>query len=323
MDVGCQCPQLDDGFDTPATDNAPWYEPSRYESADFLGFWMNEAKLQPVMSRNVSQNGRRSSSLGPLATKGRILQAQGLMMARSAEGMSYGESWLAAVLRGSACNGDGCPTDDATILPACPELPGYDESKYFRTLVDVGLVDGPVFSSVISNEWYVQQASFVLTSSQPWLYHPATRCLEDELISEVYGSPTSCSLTTPEWMGDGTFVIDIANVDTIDTTDLVIKGRISPDGSCPVTGLGTSIPESFIYRIPTLKPEDRIVIDGMRRKALYYDASRKTAASALPYMEFEGPYLHPDVGPCTTLCLEITSSGGDATATVDSHLKEL
>ena len=109
---------------------------------------------------------------------------------------------------------------------------------------------------------------------------------------------------------------------TTATTNIVITGQISLDGGCPVTGDGASVPPTFTYTIPTLAAEDRIVIDGTTRRITYYDASDKFATSGLPYITFSGPFIWPDVGPCTTMCLTITSSGGAATATVDSYLRE-
>lgn len=324
MDPSCQCPQLDDGFDTPLIDPAPWYEPTRPESADFLGFWMNQAVLQPVAGRSVSQNGRRSSSLSPMSLSGRILQAQGLMMARSAEGQAYGERWLTEVLRGSPCNEGDCPSDDLIILPACPELEGYDGDRYFRTLVNVGLIDGPIFSPVVNAESKLQQVAFTLASTQPWLYHPATRCLEDEILADYYASQVlSCSLTTPEWMGEGTFRIELENIGVADATNITITGQISLDGGCPVSGLGTSVPPSWSYTVPTLAPEDKLVIDGMRRQVLHWDASEKFYRNGLSKVEFDSRWRWPDVGVCSTMCLSIDIQQGEVSTTVDSILREL
>lgn len=324
MGQECECAQLDDGFDTTITDPAPWYEPTRPESVDFLGFWMNDARLQPVAARSVAQNGRRSSALSPLSMKGRVVQVQGLMFARSGEGMDYGERWLSEALRGSPCADGDCPSDDLIILPACPELPGYDGDRYFRTLVNVGLVDGPVFSPVINRERQVQQASFVLASTQPWLYHPATRCLDAEILADYYaGSDLSCALTTPEWMGEGTFRVELENVGGSDATDITITGQISLDGTCPVSGLGTSVPPSWLYTIATLKPEDKLIIDGARRQVILYDASCKQSSNGLSSLTFERTFKWPDVGPCTTMCLSLSIGQGEVSTTVDTYLREL
>jgi hypothetical protein len=139
----------------------------------------------------------------------------------------------------------------------------------------------------------------------------------------VLQTPLACSLTTPEWGDGGTFVIDITNEELTAATDITITGQISLDGDCPVDGLGTSVPPSFTYTIPTLGPEDRIVIDGQRRQARYWDSSCKAWTSALPFVEWEGPWVFPDAGICTTLCLTLEIGGGEATVTVDAMNREL
>lgn len=319
VSTACPCSAYDAGYTTPLQDPAPWYEPTRPESADFLGFVAMPAALGDAYARGVKQSGNGGGFLAPLRLKARNVVVSGSLFATSAEGMAYGERWMMEVLKGSPC-GAGCPEDNLVILPACPESATYDSDRYFRTLVSVGVTDGPIFASRGElPECLIQQVSFTLTANKPWLYFPADRCLDAQAITGTL----SCALTTPEWMGDGTFVIEVENIDTTAVTDIVITGQISLDGTCPVSGAGTSVPPSFTYTIPTLAPEDRIVIDGARRQAHLYDASAKSSFSALPSMEWEGPFPWPDVGPCTTMCLTITTATGDATATVDAYLREI
>lgn len=318
MPSSCACAVLDDGFDLPQTDPAPWYAETRTESAEFLGLYAASIVPQGTGSRSATPVSGRRSSLSRLKRKGRILQVAGLMQASTSEGMDYGERWLTEALRGGPCDDDGCPTVDLIILPACSE-DGYDDG--FRTLVNVGLLEDPVFKQVGElPECHVQEASFLLMSSMPYFYHPATRELDAVVLT--YGEELAASLTTPDWMGEGTFVIDVTNVATTSTTDIVIQGQLSLDGSCPVTGDGTSVPPSFIYTIPELEPEDRIVIDGMRREVRLYDASTKTSTPDLTLIDWEGPFIWPDVGACATMCVTITGNGGDANVTVDSVLRE-
>lgn len=320
MGADCFCDAIDDTFDTIATDPAPWYEPTRPESEEFYGFYAHSISLDSPLTRNVTASGRHGSYLSPARLKGRQLEVEGFLLASSMAGMAYGERWLAESLRGNPCADGSCPTDDALILPACPDSE-YDEDAYFRTLVNVGTVDGPVFSNTADlPECYVQTGTFLLASSQPYLYHPPTRCLDAEVIG-AYLEDSTCSLTTPEWMGDGTFVIDVTA--TSDLENLVITGRISLDGDCPVSSPGTSVMPTFTYTIPTMSMDDRIVIDGMRRQAYYYDASHKRPSAALSRIDFTGPWIWPDVGPCTTMCVTLQVETGDATATVDTVLREI
>jgi hypothetical protein len=320
MPIDCACSAIDTGFVHPLDDPAPWYEPTRPESLDFFGFYASEATLNSVHGRAVTPTGGLATVLSPLKSGTRTVLVSGLLLARSAEGMAYGQRWLTEVLRGSPCY-DGCGGDDLVILPACPESDDYDVDSYFRTLMNAGVVDGPVYTPVISKENLVMRGAFSIAAGIPYLHHPATRCVDAETIS--YGEELSCALTTPQWMGDGTFIIDITNIDTSATTDITITGRLSLDGSCPVDAPGTSVPPSFTYTIPTLEPEDRIVIDGARRQVLHYDASAKFATNGLRHLAFDGPFRWADVGPCSTLCVTITAEGGNAEVTVDSLLREL
>lgn len=320
--AACPCDIIDEGYVSPAADPAPWYLATRAESEEFYGFYAHSIVAEPVMGRAVTSAGRYGSVVSPARFKGRQLQVSGTMVATSQAGQAYGERWLAEVLRGSACDEGNCVSDDACVIPACPQDP-YDAAAAYRTLVDVGVVDGPVFTTITEvPECYLQQVSFLVVSSMPWFYHPTERCLEDEPITDAYyGSPTSCALTAPEWIGDGTFVIDITAISAV--TDLVITGRVSLDGDCPVAAPGDSVMPCFTYTIPAMEADDRLVIDGMRRKASYYDASDKFAKPLLPYTTFEGPWKWPDVAPCTTVCLTLEVGSGDAEATVDTALREI
>lgn len=318
----CPCDVLDlVAYTTPEADPAPWYDATYPESADFLGFLPSSITLSSAGARGVTATGREGSFIGPEGLPGRVIEVVGWMVSRDVQSAWYGERWMTEALRGNRC--EGCAGDVLQLLPFCrEEQSGIDLDDDFRTLVGAALVDGPRFSELSDDPSYVvQTVQFQFVASQPYLYHPAVRCLDAEPLLGTL----DCSLTTPEWNEDGTFVIDITNDGTTAINDITISGRISLDGSCPVDPPGDSVPPSFTYTIDTLAPEDRIVIDGTRRKALYYDASAKTSSSALPYMTWEGPFTFPDVGPCTTMCLTIDEpgTGVDALVTVDSYLRGL
>lgn len=318
MSQDCPCAAYDQGYDLPLLDPAPWYESTRPESADFLGFVSFNSRLTSPHARTITST-QVGGQLDPLRFGTRSVLVTGTMLAVTPRGMAYGERWLAEILTGSPCNGN-CEGNDLVYLPACSEDETYDADGEFRTLVNVGISERPEFSNLEDlPECSVQQATFALTSQMPWIYHPTTRCVDEQTLV----SSPSCALTTPDWMGYGAFVIEVDNVDTSETTDIVIQGQISLDGSCPVSGLGTSVPPSFTYTIPTLAPEDKIVIDGMRREVRYYDSSAKTYSTGLRYIDLSGPFTFPEVGPCTTMCVTVEGAGGDASVTIDSVLREI
>jgi hypothetical protein len=317
----CPCPALEEEtYVSPSEDPAPWYDAAFPESADFWGFLPQSINISPAPSRSVTPVAGPGSNVGTEKLSGRVVEVIGWMIATDSRSMWWGERWLTETLRGNRCT-DGCNGDELTLLTVCRDDEFYgDYASDFRTMVRAGLVDGPRWAPVSDDPFYIiQTAQFQITTAVPWLYHPADRCIDSDTLQ----TPLACSLTTPEWGDGGTFVIDITNEEPTVATDITITGQISLDGDCPVSGLGTSVPPSFVYTIPSLGPEDRIVIDGQRRQARYYDASCKSWTSALPFVDFVGPWVFPDAGVCTTMCVVLEIGGGEAVVTVDAMNREL
>lgn len=320
FDASCPCPALDSEiYIDPITDPAPWYDPAYPESADFLGLLTQSVTLSAPGGRSVSPTYAEGSFVGGQRLPGRVVEVVGWLVARTQEAMWWGERWLTEALL-NRCQ--TCVSDTLEVLPFCRESddPLYDYDQDFRTLVNVGLVDGPRFVEVSDTPaYFVNTAQFQLVSSLPWLYLPKVNCITDEPISDSGPDPANCSATTPEWM-EGTFVIEVTAATAV--TDLVITGKVSLDGDCPVTGVADDVMPCFTYTIPEMAPDDRLLIDGMSRHAYYFDASNKFATPLLPHLEFTGPFGFPDINPCTTVCVTLEVGSGDATATVDSALRE-
>lgn len=319
FDADCPCPAIEEGFVDIPTDPAPWYDSTVSESEDFIGFLPQFITLSTPMSRQIVERAEAGSIIGPAKLQGRTIEVIGWMVARTAEAMWWGERWLTDTLRGTRC--PTCTYDTLQVLPFCRQEASDDFSSDFRTLVSTKLVDGPRWSEVSDDPNYlIATAQFQMASTMPWLYLAPDRCLEDEPIMDYLGTPTACPLTTTEFM-DGTFVIDVTAES--DVENLVISGKVSLDGDCPVGPPGDSVMPCFTYTIPSMSEGDRIVIDGTRRQASYYDASDKFATSLLPHLDFEGPFLWPDVSICTTVCLTLVVDSGDAVATVDGYLRQM
>lgn len=318
------CAAIDGGlvdYVSPLVDDAPWVDPMVPASVDFIGILPERVSVAPGFYRNVVNKPSGGGSIGRLRHRPRVMSFIGILHATTTEGMVYGESWLRSVLSGNPC-AEGCDGDDVIYLPTCPEDLSYDEGRLaFRRLIDAGVTDGPEVSDVEGfPAGRLQRVTFQMVSSAPYIYYLPDRELDHELI----GAGQAASLTTTQWGEGGTFVIEIENDGTTTATDIVIEARMSLDGSCPVTGDGTSVPLSWTYTIPELEPEARILIDGTRRKVLHYDPSDKYYSSGVSFLELpEGPLHWPDVGPCTTMCVEITKATGDVIATVDSMLREV
>lgn len=319
FDGACPCPALDSEiYVSPELDPAPWYNALYPESADFLGLLPSSITLSAPATRPVSPAAAEGSFVGPQRLAGRVVEVTGWMVARTTEAMWWGQRWLSEALS-RRC--EGCADDTLQVLPFCRDEVGYDYAQDFRTLVNVASVDGPRWKELSDDPSYlIVETQFQLTSSMPWLYLPPVRCLEDEPVGGGSDPATTCSLTTPQWR-DGTFVIDITATTAV--TDILITGKVSLDGDCPVSDPGTSVMDCFTYLVEEMAADDRLVIDGTRRQAYFYDASEKFATPLLPRLDFEGPFRWPDVQDCTTVCLSIEAGTGDATATVDTYLREL
>lgn len=315
---GCACPALDDQTYEGIVEDSPWYDADHPESEDFIGFLPQSITLSPPANRGTTPVATVGSFIGSERLSGRVIEIIGWMVARNLPAMWYGERWLTEALRGSLCS--DCGLDELKVLPFCREAEyEIDPADDFRTLVGAALVDGPRFTELSDEpDWVVLTTQFQLVASMPYLYHSQTRCLDAEPLVGTL----DCSLTTPGWTEDGTFVIDLTNTGTTVATDIAIQGQISLDGSCPVSGLGTSVPPSWSYLISELGPEDRIIIDGTRRTARRYDASCKNWVSALPSFDFEGVWSWPEQGPCSTMCVTISGGSADVEVTVDSYLRE-
>lgn len=320
---GCPCEAYDEGYVDIVSDPAPWYDATRPDSEDFLGFYAHSIEEDTVQGRTVVAGGGVGSSVMPERLRHRNLFFSGLMLATSERGMNYGRSWLREALRGNCAN-DGTASDQLLVLPSCPppEDMAYDDATpWFRTLYNVGLVDGPVYQkSGNAPWWYIQEAAFTLTAGIPWLYHDETRVLD---AVDITAGTQNAALTTPDWMGEGTFTIDIKSPSAgSGATAITITGGISLDGSCPRGELADDTMPCFSYTIPAMAPGDRIVIDGVRREVRWYGAAAKYPMGGLRYIEWEGPWVWPDVSAACTVCVAIAGTG-DALATVDTQLREV
>lgn len=171
---GCSCPNVreligcdPEPYTTPTLDPAPWYDPSRPESADFAGFYPSTFEgMGSTYTRTTFKKSSGGSVLGRLIPQERILTWHGFLFGRTCCAVQYGLRWLTQQLAGSDC---GCENSELDLLVCCPDtvsgsipcsgltptalpLPcpvsGFgDTPDAFRTLQDVGLLEGPTIIS--------------------------------------------------------------------------------------------------------------------------------------------------------------------------------
>lgn len=171
--ANCDCAATDDGpYTSPAADPAPWYDAARPESGEFLGLLAAGITLDPVAVRSVSPKLSGGGTVGRSYFRHRMIAVRGILLAASAQGMAYGERWLNDVLAGRVT---GCASDTMRVLLACPSGAGTSQ---FRTLRQVGIVDGPIPGPAQEMpECYVQEVQFQMAAGVPWLLGDEQVCL--------------------------------------------------------------------------------------------------------------------------------------------------
>lgn len=147
--VGCSpCPDLhvalgDAPYVAPDADDAPWYDEHFPASARFAGFLGMGIDGTGGTGQRSPVQMREGSMVGSMRRGQRELAVTCLAVAADDEALSYGIGWLAAALRGSVCV--TCRGDNLCCFAACPTGNGDDQ---VRSLMDVGLLEGPVYSDL-------------------------------------------------------------------------------------------------------------------------------------------------------------------------------
>lgn len=117
-------------YTTPLLDDAPWVDDNAPESLDFYGFY-------PLDVTGLDDSSRTSTvteSLSDGGNPGRIRHAtqslvfNGILLARTEAGATYGAKWLRKALLGGACDQPGCSGAELCYMASPPDmlLPGAD-----------------------------------------------------------------------------------------------------------------------------------------------------------------------------------------------------
>lgn len=276
---GCVCPNIRELIDcgsapykSPALDPAPWYNASIPESADFAGFLSHDfTGLGSTFTRTKTDKITGGSILGPLRPQARTLVWKGYLFGKSECAVQYGLRWLTANLIGTGCD---CGGEDLDILICCPDLvatppvsgcdntlihkplncPPFDQPDAFRTIKNVGLIDGPKILSQrkvgccstgcasCGGASLIIEVEFSLLCGNPYLYGCEV-CLG---ANQTF--PTA-DVTNCQWLKvmDATQTITaMSNVGitvtaTIaDTTDMIVGEAIAISGATGLTNVNGS-----------------------------------------------------------------------------------
>lgn len=257
-------------FVHPSADPAPWYDASRPESAEFLGF-VGKPVPGPAVSRAVTRRGSGGASLGPLRVTERIVQVDGFLFAVTSRGLDYGFRWLSDLIAGD----DDCATCEIEIMTASPQSSGSDDTVGRWRLFNTGVAD----PGVEMGERYCAEAmavTFKMVAGDGYLYKDPELILPLEALPDV--DPEGGCVGWSQWMCEApdAWLYSTVNppasgssgvIVTIDALDSAINGvRIDamtdcPDGEIISTMRTELIPEGSI-----------LVIDSARQVITFIDA---------------------------------------------------
>lgn len=281
----CDCEATDDGpYHLPESDPAPWYIPSRPDSAEFLGL-LSEIRVLPSVRRSVTPRNRSGAVVGTLARSQRIVQVSGTLYASSARGMNFGERWLESVLSGTD---SGCAPDELELLPACPD---DDSQQWFRTLRHVGLVDGPVASQIGQvAECLIQQVSFQLVAGTPYLLSPPETILPATTL--VAGQTYISSFVGAE-VGDSAAEIRISS-GSAEVSGIVVISEPAPGYSDTYSdSYGPSGGSYAEFEIDALPPETVLIVDAVENSVRVEEADTGRVVAGLEVLSYMGAFRFP------------------------------
>ena len=162
-------------FSTPTADNAPWYNANYSESADALGFFIEEWTglddahvTRPTTTWGGLGGG---ASLGNVSAEGRTMSLNMLLFGRTEEAVEYLFRWFASTMTG-VCQ--TCATDSIVIRRFCGST--ADPSKGMVELRRVGVINGAKWESEPFGRaaCYLRRASITLMAGDPCMYLPDT-----------------------------------------------------------------------------------------------------------------------------------------------------
>lgn len=187
-------------FATPTADPAPWYSSEYPESADALGFYVEE--WTGLDDRHVSRAATRymtprgGATIGAVGNRERVMKLNIFLFARSEEAMDYLFYWLASVLE-SVCG--TCDNDKVLTRRYC----GSTENPWagMVEMRNVGLIEGLGWEADVTEtgRCFIRRASFSLVAGDPCMYlSDSTPTVTPTVLSDNLGErllDTNYSLT--------------------------------------------------------------------------------------------------------------------------------
>lgn len=223
-------------FISPATDPAPWYDPTEPGSTSFLGVVLLDINgydstiARAVTPKIVSLGG---GSLARQRRLPRVWKFRAALISADDAGAEFGLRWLTAALQTAECT--ACATGTLSVRLVCPPTNGSNDALGLWTSYGVALTDGPHEVSkwaprsqqfdtdflagcrdLIAVEWEMQ-------ASNPLLYKTpilvggfqiaqAADCLD--ICSFLFGTPgdASCVTVAPPRRGTTGTLVSLTSV---------------------------------------------------------------------------------------------------------------
>lgn len=176
-------------YDTPATDDAPWYSAEYPESADAIGFWVEEwtGLDDRHVSRAFTRYGtpRGGATAGAIGNAERVMKINIYLLGSTEESVEYLFRWLASTLSG-VCG--TCDLDSVLTRRFC----GSVEDPWWGMVEmrQVGLIEGLGWESDVAEtgRCFFRHASFTLAAGDPCMYLKETSpTVTTQALADVLG----------------------------------------------------------------------------------------------------------------------------------------
>jgi hypothetical protein len=316
-------------FADPKTDNAPWYDPARPESEQFLGVVVNNVVPTPQEGRTATTVPGRfgGSNLSAISSGGMTLAVTATLVAASVSGAEYGEEWLRAALADPMC--DACGTSTVEYRRTCPPSDGSNPSLGYWIGYQAGVTSPPTLGAQDALGIFTD-LSWTWTSEDAYLYKPPSSAIPSEILnpSDVPGPCTNfddwlcgpghnvwCGTIDPPNKGAWGTIITIQSPDGVGETIIATYTDCPPDlttdtpiSQLLVTGVqGTLIIDSSQHLVTYISSDGSEVRDGT-------DKLFVPDGEPFQWIEVE------DCDPSKCVCVSTThpcSGGGNTTVQLD------
>lgn len=325
---------------SPASDEAPWYDVLRPESAGALGFFVEEwtGLDSGHVSRPVSPAGPYRATLGRLYARERVMKINLLLVGTTEQAVEFLFRWLEATLS-NVCS--TCATSAIYFRRFCPV--GSDKGEGVGELRQVGLAESLTWESdpIDGGSCFLRRASFSLVAADPCIYVNGTTPAVESTVEDLASCLTGMSLSTTRdtcrpscqelpstcrniftWdvnpLGAAAPIVKLVNGNSEWSMPLRALALFNP-AQLATTGTNTcGLPRLGEIYLSPLPPWSELLWDVAARDVRYYDHTTGDYTSGWAFVDANDPPLRRDfVLPCgqgqlviepATACLSIVSS---------------